>query len=555
MENFDFNKMKTLNFAQQKEYITKYFIPLTSASHCMLQDGKYEILTDEVIKKVYFNRFDKKIRDFYFQEHTDIKVPVYEINQPVMYGNKLNLCPPLPNHKPYKEFSDDIKKKVEVYFDFMLEVFCSNRPEIFSYLCKWISNVCKGKKNDCALVLKTLTKGVGKSTLTQMLMNHVLGPALCIETGSEPIKSKFNSILGGKLLVVFEELETFSASEWVAVDCVLKRQITSDKVVYQKKGQDAYEAKNINNYVLLSNHDISDDDRRYFVLDVQTHRKGDRKYWANLYDICFNDEVGKALYSYFREIDTNKFHPQDYPMTKNKMNSISKRLDNVYSFLKDEFILKSLDINMRLSEFYEMYKTYCTNKAKRYCTKTDFTSKLSEVQINYYKTNGYNTYKVKLDVLKTLSQKNNWINDIDEVDTDEDIISSPELDGKTKREVELEKQIEELKKQIEDLNNKSKINDYKEVVTETENDILSISSDIIIQAEPCTKCKQACTCCPIKLQNVNITTLDDIRELEETIKTNKKKDKIKYPKLNKKQEVLIVDSDNVEDVINDIEIF
>ena len=144
-------------------------------------------------------------------------------------------------------------------------------------------------KNDSALVLKTLTKGFGKSTLPQMLAKHILGPKLCIETGSEPLKSRFNHILGGKLLVSFEELETFSTAEWSAVESVLKRQITSDSIVLQAKGQEAFTTKNINNYILLSNHDLYDSDRRMFVLDVQTHYKGNREYWSNIYNNCFNN--------------------------------------------------------------------------------------------------------------------------------------------------------------------------------------------------------------------------------------------------------------------------
>ena len=156
-----------------------------------------------------------------------------------------------------------------------------------------------------------------------MLAKHILGPNLCLETGSEPIKSRFNNILGGKLLVSFEELETFSTAEWAAVDSVLKRQITSDSIVLQAKRQDAFTTKNITNYILLSNFVVYDSDRRMFVLDVQTQYKGNREYWSNLYNNCFNNDVGNALYSYFYEIDTNNHHPQDYPITENKINSIS----------------------------------------------------------------------------------------------------------------------------------------------------------------------------------------------------------------------------------------
>jgi hypothetical protein len=57
---------------------------------------------------------------------------------------------------------------------------------------------------------------------------------------------------------------------------------------------------------------------------VSTHRKGDRVYWSNIYDNCFNKDVGSALYSYLREINTDKFQPQDYPITKNMLGQLSK---------------------------------------------------------------------------------------------------------------------------------------------------------------------------------------------------------------------------------------
>ena len=413
-QNFDLKKIKTLNYEEQKSYISKYFIPLTNGAHCRLLNGKYDIIDKTILNDTYLNRCDKKLKNYYHTEIDELKTVVFEINKPVFYESNINLCPQLPTYKPYKDFTDDIKSKVEIFLSFIKEVLCNQNMIIYNYLLKWLSNLSKGNKNDCALVLKTLTKGVGKSTLTTMLMDYVLGNDLCIETGSGPIKSNFNSILGGKLLVIFEEIETFTQSEWSAVDCRLKRQITSNKIILEKKGQDCIEATNINNYILLSNHDVCDDDRRYFVLDVSTHRKGDRKYWSNIYDNCFNKDVGSALYSYLREINTDNFHPQDYPITKNKLKSISKRLDNVYLFLKNEFILQNKDIKERLTDLYNSYKVFCSDINKKPCGKFDFVSKLSEIQINHFDSCGNKKYKVSLDTLKEIADKNNWITELDE---------------------------------------------------------------------------------------------------------------------------------------------
>ena len=65
-------------------------------------------------------------------------------------------------------------------------------------------------------------QGIGKSTLFQFIREHILGK-LFLECDSEPIRSRFNDILGGKLLVAFEELPTFSTSDWMAVSSKLKK--------------------------------------------------------------------------------------------------------------------------------------------------------------------------------------------------------------------------------------------------------------------------------------------------------------------------------------------
>ena len=46
----------------------------------------------------------------------------------------------------------------------------------------------------------------------------------------------------------------------------------------------------------------------------------------------------------------------------------------------------------------------------------DFVSKLSEIQINHYDSCGNKKYKVSLETLKTIADKNKWVNDIDEYD-------------------------------------------------------------------------------------------------------------------------------------------
>jgi hypothetical protein len=96
-------------------------------------------------------------------------------------------------------------------------------------------------------------------------------------------------------------------------------------------------------------------------------------------------------------------------------------------------------------------------KNKKACSKTDFLNYQSEIQCNYYKTNGYNTYKIGLDKLRELSKMHNWINEFDEfseiIEDDDDpldknIMSEPEEISQNPTIAYLEAKVKELEAKI-----------------------------------------------------------------------------------------------------------
>ena len=342
MENFSLEKIKTLSQIEAKAYLIKYFVPLSNGNHAMLINGKYEVKEDNEVKKTYFNRISKELYNYYFKEYTQIKTITYKLNQPIFFDDKINLCPKMKHsYKPFKEFSKDIQDKVQIVLDFIHEIWCPNKKESYNFCIKWLANMIQGNKNNSVLYLKSV-QGTGKSTITTFLKEHVLGNELSLESGSEPLKSKFNSILGGKVLVIFEELENFSTAEWQTVDSVLKRNTTSKYITLQSKGVDSYETENLNNYILNSNNEAIKDEagRRIFPLEINTKHIGNKEFFNNIYRNCFNDEVGHAFFCYLMEISTKDFNPQDFPENQNKSDAIVKRLDSTYQFLKDMFIFK-----------------------------------------------------------------------------------------------------------------------------------------------------------------------------------------------------------------------
>ena len=187
----------------------------------------------------------------------------------------MNICPALKAvYKPYKKFSEKTKKAVNLFLAYIKDVLADESEESYQYILKWFSNALRGNKNDTCLYLKG-GQGIGKSTISDFIKIHVVGEELFIESGSQPLKNKFNSQLNGKLFVQFSELENCSINEWSSMSSVLKRQITSTTLPIEQKGKDAVQVKNINNYIIDSNNDcIKDDDgRRFFILDVSHKRK------------------------------------------------------------------------------------------------------------------------------------------------------------------------------------------------------------------------------------------------------------------------------------------
>ncbi len=456
---FNLNSLSDLSFNKQKQYIQKFFVPIEKGKHIYIKENNFDIYTEEELKKTFFNRMPKELNTWYFKELTDIKTVISEPNQPRFFEDKINLFPEFKfkDPKPFKSFDKPIKKKVKIMMDYIFEVLADSNENNYNYIVLWLSYLCKGNKNTSCIYLRG-EEGIGKSTLTTFMMKHVLGPNMCVETGSEPLKSHFNGILANKLLVCFEELESFSVSEWMVISSRLKKLITSNLISIEFKGKDAYQMNNFNNYVLLSNNDAIKDDngRRYFIADVSNKKKGDHEYWDNVYS-CFNDDVGFAFYCYLMEVDTSDYNSQScMPTTKNKLDSFVKRLDHVEQFIKEKYVLKNKNINCSVDDLFNKYVDYSTEKNFKALGKYQFNARLKELGIIHYKSNDKNKYKISHEDLMTIAKKRHWIHDLDEFEKKETEEPSG-LDIKTPTEAKLAEENQELKSEIELLKDKIKL--------------------------------------------------------------------------------------------------
>jgi hypothetical protein len=87
--------------------------------------------------------------------------------------------------------------------------------------------------------------------------------------------------------------------------------------------------------------------------------------------------------------------------------------------------MNNKDLKSKLSDLYDEFSFWCTRNSKKPCQKTDFVSKLKEIQLYHKKSNGYLVYNYKLDVLKEIAAQQHWMTELDEYENETEILTIP----------------------------------------------------------------------------------------------------------------------------------
>ena len=293
----------------------------------------------------------------------------FRVNQPLVFTNKHDqLC---LNHfkgfmhrsyHPYAEYSSFCKKGVQMVWDHIKTVWCSDNPVLFDYVQKWVSHMCVGKKQTTALYLKSI-QGTGKSIITDFLMTKVLGKKIAhLTSDTNIICGGFNSQLVGKICLILEELPSASTGVWNSLGNNLKQYITGDLVEIRQKYKDSIQYKNPLSIILLSNNNaikLESSDRRFISLDISSKYRGNTDYFRKLGKYVNNKKVGEAFFSFCHEYVNENPHfdsQKDRPMTESKKENIIENMHTFYQFLKLRYVLKGKGIRAtRLGELMTNY--------------------------------------------------------------------------------------------------------------------------------------------------------------------------------------------------------
>ncbi|TPI86425.1 DUF5906 domain-containing protein [Mesorhizobium sp. B2-8-9] len=195
------------------------------------------------------------------------------------------------------------------------KVICSNDERAANYTFGWWAHMIQRpeEKPGVAMVLRG-KKGVGKDTIADYVGG--LFPHHHVKIANQDqLTGKFNAHMEKCLLLHVEE--GFWAGSKNA-EGVLKHLITTESLFIEPKGLNGYHIDSVLRLFMSSNEKwvvpATEDERRYFVLDVPPTKKGDHAYFAAIRHEMRNG--GRAgLLHYLLNYDLSRFNVRAVPDT------------------------------------------------------------------------------------------------------------------------------------------------------------------------------------------------------------------------------------------------
>lgn len=303
--------------------------------------------------------------------------------------------------------NEKAKLLIDEFCHYVYFILANKDKAVSEYILNWLAKIIQTpeERPETACVFFG-EEGTGKNRLFEFYMKFVLGYHLCVslEGGLMEATSQFNSFLGGKLLVVTNELQT-TKDDFSSSLNKFKARITEPTLLIEKKGLDKVKIDNFVNYILLSNNTyvikVGANDRHYMIQEVSNEMKGRVKddFFKRFTDLFFNQESGNIIFTYLKQRDLKQWGGQrNLPMTEAKKLLVELSEPNAVVFLKnvidkekkvfkfrigeinddeedEENVVYDEKKSIAASELYQKYENWCSVNGEK-----SFSSKIFGVQ-------------------------------------------------------------------------------------------------------------------------------------------------------------------------------
>ena len=146
--DFSLAYCKSLKFKDAVQYIEEFFIPLDDGNHAFKNGDKWELRSEDVIRRVFFNRLSASLNEYYFKEYDRVLKVVNDCTKPLFFDNCINF--------DYKHI------KLPLEYQFIVDDFINNKiglnhkpKDLYELFQKYNTNNIELNKND---FISSLTK-------------------------------------------------------------------------------------------------------------------------------------------------------------------------------------------------------------------------------------------------------------------------------------------------------------------------------------------------------------------------------------------------------------
>jgi hypothetical protein len=257
----------------------------------------------------------------------------------------------------YEKASPDLSA-INVFMDVM-KILASGKQ--LDYTLDYFAHLLqKPLENPKVALVLTGLKGCGKDTAIDFLMEHVVGSLYSKNYDSnEQFFDKHDTGRLNKFLVKLEEADALICKKNASN---LKARITAQYSSFNPKGLNPFESANYSRNIFTTNKgnpfEMSDGERRFFILNANASRKGDFNFWTMVRHRLFTPEAGRAVADMLLARDISKWNSFDMPISEYQKAVIETEKTSEQSFI-DQWDGEELSA----SDFFLAYRSHCSENS------------------------------------------------------------------------------------------------------------------------------------------------------------------------------------------------
>ena len=225
------------------DYICSYFYRINNPPGCFLYWNYNEKQFDLYDIKKSIETFIPKD---YIKEwmESEIYTQSIKVNKPIFYKKNeekfINTFLGMKHNtdKKLSEMDEYVQEGVKFIWNHSKENLCNNDEEQYSYFHDWICNTICCKRNHTAMYFVSKVEGTGKNTFTDFIREKVLGDKVSVFIDDPSVLTSWNIEFEGKVLIVFEEMQSADKNSWSLNTEKMKPLITDNKLTMKRKYYD-----------------------------------------------------------------------------------------------------------------------------------------------------------------------------------------------------------------------------------------------------------------------------------------------------------------------------